>query len=148
MKVLLTSPDYRPYMTVDKHAYVVTTLVVKMPDKKNKQARIVLATPDPPSDDEKLPSLIFFGDLVPSGTAAAVTVSFFLELMPWHFASCWSLVSASTFWTAAHYCERPSYLLTIVHYLSHIVYRITTVFTTVFTNASLVKVLSLCSNNA
>jgi hypothetical protein len=52
MKVLLTSPDYSPYTTADKHTYVVTTLVVKMPDKKNKQARIVLADPDPPSDDE------------------------------------------------------------------------------------------------
>jgi hypothetical protein len=44
---------------------------------------------------------------------------------------------------ATHSCERPSYLLTIVHYLSHIVYRITTVFT----NASVVKVLSICSDN-
>jgi hypothetical protein len=52
MKVLLSSPDYYPFTTADKHTYVVTTLVVKMPDKKNKKAHLVLAAPDPPSDDE------------------------------------------------------------------------------------------------
>jgi hypothetical protein len=52
MKVLLSSPDYYPFTTQDKHTYVVVTLIAKMPDMKNKKARAELADPDPPSDDE------------------------------------------------------------------------------------------------
>jgi hypothetical protein len=52
MKVLLSSPDYFPNTTADKHTYIVVTLIAKMPDLKNKKARATLADPDPPSDDE------------------------------------------------------------------------------------------------
>jgi hypothetical protein len=99
-KVLLWSPDYFLFTTQDQHTYVVVTLIVKMPDKKNKKARTALAALDlqaTKSNCHVRHSLAFLSRWErPQQPLSHV----FLELMPWHF--CVLLVSCEQ----AHYGRR------------------------------------------